>query len=132
MTRFARHEHAQHADSQIDKINLRIVSEPAGYTDRAVRRGFFDVFYPEYAFKRGIHFEKRTPRRGASGASKRLKPLKTEAFGPLGQRIKRSFGLLFLPIILFGMAARTRQGVNVRLSLPDNFQIFRTKGLKRL
>ena len=26
MTRFARHERAQHADSQIDKINLRIVS----------------------------------------------------------------------------------------------------------
>ena len=27
MTRFARHERAQHADSQIDKINLRIVLE---------------------------------------------------------------------------------------------------------
>ena len=27
MARFARHERAQHADSQIDKINLRIVSD---------------------------------------------------------------------------------------------------------
>ena len=34
MTRFARHERAQHADSQIDNINLRIVSDSYICKDR--------------------------------------------------------------------------------------------------